>query len=124
MGYPNHRKLLLTYHHRAGRCVCHLGHHRHGVDRTTAGEKVSLVMWCQNIALRDDQEHEDRIINMKGFKREDGPPDQDCLSWTHDRDFGNFKPYPKGSEPYRKNQWYPTPEAAYHGFRPDHILVK
>jgi len=123
MGLPDHRKLMLRYYHKAGRCVTHLGHHRHGVDRTTAGEKVSLVMWCQNFALRSDREYEDRVINLKGFQREDGPPDRDCLSWTHDRDFGVFKPYPKGSEPFRKFQWYPTPEAEYSGFRADHDLA-
>lgn len=119
MGDPDHRKMSLRYHHKVGRVVTHLGHHRHGVHKTTAGEKVSLVMWCQNIALRSDRDYEDRVINLKGFAPEDGPPDRDCLSWTHDRDFGNFKPYPKGSEPFRKFQWYPTPEAEYHGFRPD-----
>lgn len=119
MGNPDHRKMKLRYYHKTGRCITHLGHHRHGVDKTTAGEKVSLVMWCQNIALRSDREHEDRIINLRRFQPEDGPPDRDCLSWTHDRDFGVFKPYPKGSEPFRKFQWYPTPEAEYPGFRPD-----
>jgi len=124
MGYPDHRKLLLRYHHQTGRCVTHLGHHRHGVDRCSAGEKVSLVMWCQNIALRSDQEHEDRIINLKRFQREDGTPDKDCLSWTHDRDFGVFKPYPAGSEAFRKFQWYPTREAEYHGFQPDSAIER
>ena len=28
-----------------------------------------------------------------------GPPDLECLSYTHDRDYEDYKPYPPGKRP-------------------------
>ena len=30
-----------------------------------------------------------------------GPPDLVCLSYTHDRDYEEYKPYPEGKRPKR-----------------------
>ena len=38
------------------------------------------------------------------------PPDPQCLSYTHDVDYGQYKKYPEGKEGFAKTAWYP-PEA-------------
>jgi len=42
-----------------------------------------------------------------------------CVSYTHDRDYGNFKPYPKGKEHFRGRGWCPRRDFEYEGFEPD-----
>merc|ERR1712157_240657 len=65
LGKPNHRKLQHRIHHKVGRCITHLGYHRHGVEPTTSGERISLVMWAQSAVLRGSRAYEDRIMRMK-----------------------------------------------------------
>ena len=44
---------------------------------------------------------------------EESAPDLVCLSYTHDRDFGTFKDYPKGKELFRGRGWCPPSQAEY-----------
>ena len=43
--------------HEVGTAVVHLGRHRHGVARLTAGERVNLVLWARSSAFRAAAAH-------------------------------------------------------------------
>lgn len=38
---------------------------------------------------------------MRAYSREAAPPHEQCLSYTHDRDYQVFLEYPEGRNPYR-----------------------
>ncbi|CAE7561066.1 ICU11 [Symbiodinium sp. CCMP2592] len=86
VGATDHRKHCYTYYHKKGTCVIHLGRRRHGADDITSGERLNLILWNHSSTYRasDESENPDYLI-------EEGPPDAVCVSYTHDRDFGNFK---------------------------------
>mmetsp|Transcript_3728 Transcript_3728/g.11215 ORF Transcript_3728/g.11215 Transcript_3728/m.11215 type:complete len:328 (-) Transcript_3728:31-1014(-) len=119
MGAPNHRKHTYTYKHVKGRCVCHLGRKRHGADDITTGERLNLILWNHSSTYRQCDEY-----IKPGYKTEVGPPDAVCVSYTHDRDYGNYKEYPPGKEDFRGRGWCPRKLFEYEGFKPDCAVEK
>jgi len=114
MGAPEHRKHTYTYQHRKGCCVCHLGRRRHGADDITLGERLNLILWNRSSTYRQTTEYKD-----PPYSKEDGLPDEVCVSYTHDRDFGLFKEYPAGKEHFQGRGWCPPKPYEYDGFKPD-----
>lgn len=114
MGSTNHRKHTYTYHHIKGSCVCHLGRQRHGADDIQSGERLNLIIWNHSSTYRQS-----RAFENPPFVAEGGPPDQVCLSYTHDRDYGIFKEYPPGKEKFKGRGWCPPAPFEYEGFKPD-----
>jgi hypothetical protein len=114
MGAPNHRHHTYTYQHVRGSCVCHLGRKRHGADDITSGERLNIILWNHSSTYRDSDQY-----RTPPYKTESGPPDEVCVSYTHDRDFGNFKKYPLGKENFKGRGWCPRPTKEYSGFKPD-----
>jgi len=117
IGAPDHRHHRFTYKHQKGRCVVHLGQYRHGADDISSGERLNLVLWNHSSTYRSS-----RWFREPAYAQESGPPDPVCLSYTHDRDYGVFKPYPAGKEAFQRRGWCPPPQAEYDVFRPDHGL--
>ncbi|CAJ1435356.1 unnamed protein product, partial [Effrenium voratum] len=113
-GATDHRKHQMCYKHRKGHCVFHLGRRRHGADDITSGERLNLILWNHSSTYRTSDESE-----APEYNAESGPPDAVCVSYTHDRDFGNFKEYPKGKEHFRGRGWCPRKRLEYPGFEPD-----
>mmetsp|Transcript_714 Transcript_714/g.1494 ORF Transcript_714/g.1494 Transcript_714/m.1494 type:complete len:511 (+) Transcript_714:83-1615(+) len=114
MGAANHRKHTYTYMHSKGRCVFHLGRKRHGADDISEGERLNMILWNHSSAYRESNEYTD-----PDYHKEEGPPDAVCVSYTHDRDYGNFKEYPKGKEKFRGRGWCPPKQFQYDDFKPD-----
>eukprot|EP00443_Scrippsiella_acuminata_P084248 CAMPEP_0115571040 /NCGR_PEP_ID=MMETSP0271-20121206/106008_1 /TAXON_ID=71861 /ORGANISM="Scrippsiella trochoidea, Strain CCMP3099" /LENGTH=645 /DNA_ID=CAMNT_0003005593 /DNA_START=14 /DNA_END=1951 /DNA_ORIENTATION=- len=114
MGAGNHRKHTHTYKHVKGTCVCHLGRKRHGADDISSGERLNLILWNHSSTYRQSKEYND-----PDYVKEEGPPDQVCVSYTHDRDYGNFKEYPKGKERFKGRGWCPPKPYEYPGFKTD-----
>lgn len=114
MGAANHRRHTFTYHHAKGRCVFHLGRKRHGADDLTKGERLNLILWNHSSTYRASEEY-----RSPPYVQEEGPPDQVCVSYTHDRDYGLFKPYPAGKSHFEGRGWCPPKEFEYDGFKPD-----
>eukprot|EP00930_Biecheleria_cincta_P022877 TRINITY_DN16617_c0_g1_i2.p1 TRINITY_DN16617_c0_g1~~TRINITY_DN16617_c0_g1_i2.p1 ORF type:complete len:650 (+),score=126.15 TRINITY_DN16617_c0_g1_i2:25-1950(+) len=114
MGSANHRKHTHTYKHKKGTVVCHLGRKRHGADDISRGERLNLILWNHSSTYRNSDEYEN-----PNYVQEEGPPDQVCVSYTHDRDYGNFKDYPKGKEQFKGRGWCPPKPFEYEGFKPD-----
>jgi hypothetical protein len=111
MGEPNHRHSKLEYAHRPGWVICHLGRQRHGADDIDSGERINLINWNHNKVWRRSAES-----MAKEYKQENGPPDPQCLSYTHDRDWEEYKgkrPYDTGRRP-----WCPPKHAEYVGETP------
>eukprot|EP00928_Gymnodinium_smaydae_P004187 TRINITY_DN11454_c0_g1_i3.p1 TRINITY_DN11454_c0_g1~~TRINITY_DN11454_c0_g1_i3.p1 ORF type:complete len:522 (-),score=136.21 TRINITY_DN11454_c0_g1_i3:93-1658(-) len=119
MGKDNHRKRSYTYQHRKGVCVCHLGRKRHGADDITTGERLNLILWNHSSTYRASDEYQN-----PPYVKEAGAPDAVCVSYTHDRDFGNFKEYPKGKEEHRGRGWCPPKPFEYEDFKPDAAVEK
>mmetsp|Transcript_21650 Transcript_21650/g.51719 ORF Transcript_21650/g.51719 Transcript_21650/m.51719 type:complete len:351 (+) Transcript_21650:65-1117(+) len=108
-----HRKFQFKYPHVVGRCVVHLGSHRHGADDLATGERNNLIIWNHNKRYRATGAHIGR-----SYEKEDGPPDPECLSFTHDRDYGHFRSYPPGKEHFKSRGWCPPPQYCYDEMRP------
>eukprot|EP00959_Pyramimonas_sp_CCMP1952_P384018 8048194-Pyramimonas_sp.AAC.1 len=51
-----------------------------------AGERRNLVIWNQSSAWRDSE-----AFRYPVYKAEESAPDKECVSYTHDRDYGVFK---------------------------------
>lgn len=113
-GTPTHRKERLKYSHVRGRCVVHLGRHRHGADDIVSGERLNLILWNHSSEYRKSSEY-----RRPRYDAEDAPPDLECLSYTHDRDFGRFRPYPPGKAGLAAGAWCPPRHAEYAGFEGD-----
>ena len=62
-------------------------------------------------------------FNLEAGERPPGAPDAVCVSYTHDRDFGHFKEYPKGKEQYRGRGWCPRRGREYPGEHVDMLLA-
>eukprot|EP00746_Dinoflagellata_sp_MGD_P079447 gnl/MRDRNA2_/MRDRNA2_31765_c0_seq2.p1 gnl/MRDRNA2_/MRDRNA2_31765_c0~~gnl/MRDRNA2_/MRDRNA2_31765_c0_seq2.p1 ORF type:complete len:400 (-),score=49.80 gnl/MRDRNA2_/MRDRNA2_31765_c0_seq2:17-1123(-) len=122
-GSAKHRHSSLLYQHRKGHCVVHLGHRRHGADDIAAGERINLIIWNKNSEYRNCAEYKRfRDIWSGKYETEEGPPDKECVSFTHDRDYGQFKEYTsKTTEHYGKG-WCPPKFAQYRGFQPESAL--
>merc|ERR1711933_365903 len=98
VGDPEHRKHRFTYRHVKGNCVAHLGRHRHGADDITSGDRINLILWNRSSEYRKSA-----TSTRLDEQRENGPPDVQCLSFTHDRDFETFRTYPPGKEHLRSS---------------------
>jgi len=113
MGTATHRKMTYQYQHVLGRCLVHLGSQRHGADDIATGERNNLIIWNHNDVFRASPAYLRRL-----YEKEDGPPDVQCLSYTHDRDYGAFKEYPEGKEQYKNMSWCPPSKYCYDQMEP------
>ena len=94
-GKSNHRQYTHTYQHKVGRAVLHLGNRRHGADDIKSGTRCNLIIWNHNEAYRGKGVNAwDRDRN-EVYEVEEGEPSPVCLSYTHDRDYTNFKTLPE-----------------------------
>jgi len=118
-GEPDHRQFKLAHQHRPGAAVLHRGQHRHGAEDIEAGERTNLVVWSYSRAFRSTTAYKRQHL------KEVGPPHPRCLSYTHDRDFGQFKQYPAGKrERFEGRGWCPQKQAEYDGFRADPPAIR
>jgi len=115
-GAPDHRLHRRTYQHRVGRAILHLGRHRHGADNIIDGERLNLIVWNHAYNWRKS-----RGDDKDPISREKAPPDPECLSYTHDKDFGRFKRYPPGKDHFRGKGWCPLPGTEYVGYRREEL---
>jgi len=99
VGAPDHRQYRATYRFRPGFALMHLGRSRHGVPHIGSGERQNLIMWGRSSAWRR--------TGQGSYEREQGPPDSRCLSYTHDRDYTNYRMYPPGGRDAAINPWCP-----------------
>ena len=118
LGQKNHRQHCVTYEHKLGKCCVHLGNRRHGTDDIAQGERVNLIVWCHSLAWRESS---GSTHHNRHYEEEANPPDPRCVSYTHDRDFGRYKPYPPGREQFHGRGWCPPQGAEYPGFQRDDI---
>ena len=93
LGKGDHRQHTLQYPHKLGRCVVHLGTRRHGADHITSGERNNLIVWCHNSTFRSSDAFN---AHQRAYQRESAPPDPRCVSYTHDRDYAQYKDVPAG----------------------------
>lgn len=113
-GRPDHRHHRLTYRHEKGRCCFHLGVQRHGADDIASGERLNLIIWNHSSSYRQSAAY-----RFPSYRRESGPPDEVCLSYTHDRDYGVFRSYQESNIAFKGKGWCPPPFRAYYGFVPE-----
>ncbi|KAJ9435594.1 putative PKHD-type hydroxylase [Diplonema papillatum] len=114
MKKARHRKASAQVRHALGRCLVHLGQLRHGADDIIAGERQNLIIWMRNSQWRKTEEYE-----AGAFETEAEPPDPVCLSYTHDRDYGQYKPFNDKTKAFKGTGWCPPDRYAYKGFVPD-----
>lgn len=113
-GEPDHRHFRTAYQHQLGYAVMHRGRHRHGAEDITAGERMNLVVWSYSYNYRHSKE------SVKVHQKEASKPDERCVSYTHDRDFGRYKVWPTGKkERFMGRGWCPPRGKEYDGFVPD-----
>jgi len=105
----DHRQFSFQYQHVVGRAVVHLGTRRHGADDISEGTRRNLIVWNHNHHYRRSAAYTRRSY---GYRKEEGPPDLRCLSYTHDRDYAAYKTLPQGAKP-GKRAWCPPPQACY-----------
>lgn len=115
MGAPGHRHLSYQYFHRLGRAVVHLGRRRHGADEIETGERLNLIVWCTNLAFRKSRQYTD-LQSQRRYEPEATPPDPECLSYTHDRDFFTFRQPTAEHAKMRRTPWVPPLSARYPGY--------
>lgn len=111
-GKANHRQHTHTYHHEVGRAVLHLGSRRHGADDIESGRRSNLIVWNHNWDYRSSGGY--RNVS---YEQEEGPPSPVCLSYTHDRDYQDFKELPESAEKQFRRPWCPPVGTEYEGFR-------
>ena len=137
LGQPNHRRFTFKYEHVLGRfaysftdiiitlhfishydtgrrCVVHLGCQRHGAANIITGERYNLIMWNTSTVYRESVTYKERSM-QRFYRKEEGPPDRVCLSFTHDRDYGRYLKYPEGKEHFKTEAWCPPKHAEYDG---------
>eukprot|EP00930_Biecheleria_cincta_P057624 TRINITY_DN43525_c0_g1_i1.p1 TRINITY_DN43525_c0_g1~~TRINITY_DN43525_c0_g1_i1.p1 ORF type:complete len:669 (+),score=104.34 TRINITY_DN43525_c0_g1_i1:37-2043(+) len=113
-GQPDHRLFRVAYQHQLGHAVLHRGRHRHGAEDIASGERMNLVVWSYSYNYRSSADSE------KNHQQEERPPDERCVSYTHDRDFGKFRSWPEGKkERFLGRGWCPPRGKEYVGFVPD-----
>jgi len=99
LGMPDHRQVSGTYEHVRGHGLLSLGRRRHGAADIKSGHRLSLIMWSYNWEYRNSPTYTQR---MERYRRESAPPDRECLSHTHDRDWealtGLERPDPDAAE--------------------------
>ncbi|KAL1521766.1 hypothetical protein AB1Y20_021420 [Prymnesium parvum] len=111
---PRHRQFFASYEHVRGRALVHLGSRRHGADDIRSGQRNNLIVWNSNEAYRESAAY----VNKQPYLKEAGAPDPRCLSYTHDRDFGEFLDYPPGKSEYAGKGWCPPAFACYDEMAP------
>ena len=94
----NERRFSYRHVHVKGRGLLHLGHQRHGADDIVTGERFNLIMWNKSSSYRATRDFMSKYGHAPGTR---GPPDLVCLSYTHDADYEEHKPYPPGKRPKR-----------------------
>mmetsp|Transcript_8199 Transcript_8199/g.18962 ORF Transcript_8199/g.18962 Transcript_8199/m.18962 type:complete len:460 (-) Transcript_8199:11-1390(-) len=114
MGSGNHRRHTSTYMHEKGTVVVHLGRKRHGADDISSGERLNLILWNHSSTYRMSEEY-----RHPPYVKEVGAPDEVCVSYTHDRDFGIYKDYPVGKEKFKGRGWCPPKAYEYDDFKAD-----
>lgn len=104
MGGAGMRKLRHVYRHVVGRCLVHLGRHRHGADDIQSGERINLIVWNHNSLWRKSTPY--RSIELPD---ETDEPDAVCVSYTHDRDYEQHvgKALTEAQALFAKRAWYP-----------------
>lgn len=112
LGQSNHRRFTFKYKHVMGRCVVHLGSQRHGAADIITGERYNLIMWNTSTVYRESVTYKERSM-QRFYRKEEGPPDRVCLSFTHDRDYGRYLKYPEGKEHFKETAWCPPKHAEY-----------
>jgi len=119
-GAPDHRQVSHTYHHDMGKAVLHLGSRRHGAEDIESGTRTNLIVWNHNWAYRASR-HYKRMRSNDVYQPEQGPPDKECLSFTHHRDYVKYQNYPQhvleGNHHF--HPWCPPPGKEYPGFYDD-----
>eukprot|EP00962_Isochrysis_galbana_P053028 scaffold24495_cov111-Isochrysis_galbana.AAC.6 len=93
------RKLRLVHSHRKGQAILHLGRHRHGADDILTGERLNLILWNKSSRHRLSRGFLSKYKTRPPAAGTDSSPDLVCLSYTHDDDFEDYKPYPLGWKP-------------------------
>ena len=113
-GTSRHRKLAFRYRHEMGRVVIHLGTKRHGADDIESGERRNLIIWNHNHRWRASRTYRRR---RERYATEAGEPDTECVSYTHDRDYGAFKPHTDKTREHATRPWCPpgTGVLRHHG---------
>jgi hypothetical protein len=109
-GTSRHRKLAFRYRHEMGRVVIHLGTKRHGADDIESGERRNLIIWNHNHRWRASRTYRRR---RERYATEAGEPDTECVSYTHDRDYGAFKPHTDKTREHANRPWCPPEQACY-----------
>ena len=90
------RRFSYRHKHVLGRAIMHLGHHRHGADDIITGERYNLIMWNKSSTYRASRAFMSKYQTPPDSR---GPPDLVCLSYTHDKDYEDYKEYPPGKRP-------------------------
>ena len=92
-----------TYVHKPGYAIVHLGRQRHGAMDITNGERYNLIMWSKSSQFRQSRNFyhaKARQVDSGGVEDpRENVPDLVCLSYTHDPDYEDWKPYPPGKRP-------------------------
>jgi hypothetical protein len=112
-GAPDHRQHSITYTHQVGRAIMHLGSRRHGADDISSGTRSNLIIWNHNLIYCSSGGN--RNVD---YQKEEGPPAEVCLSFTHDRDYQTFKKLPIAAKGQRLKPWCPPAGKEYKGFEP------
>mmetsp|Transcript_4827 Transcript_4827/g.15939 ORF Transcript_4827/g.15939 Transcript_4827/m.15939 type:complete len:237 (+) Transcript_4827:467-1177(+) len=115
MGDSAHRHFTYRHTHRVGHCLMHLGRRRHGADDITAGERINLIIWCKGAAYRASRHYLD-LQQQRSYAAEAAPPDDICLSYTHDRDFMRYRTAGARHAAMRRTPWVPPRSAEYPGY--------
>ena len=105
---------------KVARAVVHLGKQRHGADDITGGERRNLIIWNHNRHYREQGLNRVGLMNIE---KEEGPPDLECLSYTHDRDYAMYKAFPnpnpkKAAITNLQSSWCPPSKACYDTMEP------
>ena len=114
-GSPDHRHVSHVYHHEIGRAILHLGNRRHGADDIAAGKRINLIVWSHNWKWRSSPEYKE-VRTTKNYQKESGPPDEKCLSYTHDVDYSAYKEIPERAKNLDLTPWCPPAGFEYDGF--------
>eukprot|EP00929_Paragymnodinium_shiwhaense_P098561 TRINITY_DN60019_c0_g1_i1.p1 TRINITY_DN60019_c0_g1~~TRINITY_DN60019_c0_g1_i1.p1 ORF type:complete len:603 (+),score=136.51 TRINITY_DN60019_c0_g1_i1:128-1936(+) len=113
-GAPDHRQFGAEFIFQLGDSVLHRGRHRHGAEDITSGDRMNLVIWSYSYNYRSS------LFIEPETKKEIRRPDKRCVSYTHDRDYAQFKAYPPGKkEQFFGRGWAPKRGKEYDGFVPD-----
>ena len=75
-----------------------------------------MIVWNHSSSFRASDAY--NAHQSGSYEREAGPPDPQCLSYTHDRDYGEFKPYPPGKAHFAGRAWCPPRHACYDTMEP------